>query len=242
MLSQISVAVISQTVEFWDKGQERKYCVEKFADFRYRQAYTLLVFGILFVAPFGIIAICYLRMSKFLLNSVRPGETQLTTGTVNALKSRRKVALMMLVVTLVFGLCWLPLHIVYLKSDFGPSGYSAFFDYFKVAAHCLSYANSAVNPLIYCFMSKHFRQCFKMALPCKGTAQQTLPVADPEALQIPLFPRRRQNSDVHMRINVDNVPERELQPPSPVNEIEENHEQSQQRKRRARLDTMSTST
>ena len=37
----------------------------------------------------------------------------------------------------------------------------------KIIGHCLSYANSSVNPLIYAFVSNQFRKDFRSICPCR---------------------------------------------------------------------------
>ena len=41
----------------------------------------------------------------------------------------------------------------------------------KIIAHCLSYANSSVNPLIYAFVSNQFRRDFKSICPCRKASR-----------------------------------------------------------------------
>ena len=35
----------------------------------------------------------------------------------------------------------------------------------KIWAHCMSYSNSSVNPVVYAFMGNNFRKAFKQAFP-----------------------------------------------------------------------------
>nr|AYA73846.1 orexin receptor-1 [Branchiostoma japonicum] len=88
----------------------------------------------------------------------------------NTVQSRRKVARMLVAVVVVFAICYIPLMILtFLKRVYGffelmndRSGlYAAF-----TVSHWLLYLNSAINPLIYNFMSEKFRSEFKASLPC----------------------------------------------------------------------------
>lgn len=69
-----------------------------------------------------------------------------------------------LVVVVVFCLSWLPHHVVHLWVEFGtfPLNQASFV--FRVAAHCLAYSNSSVNPVIYAFLSENFRKSFQNVL------------------------------------------------------------------------------
>ncbi|KAL0166553.1 hypothetical protein M9458_038397, partial [Cirrhinus mrigala] len=54
-----------------------------------------------------------------------------------------------LVVVVVFCLSWLPHHVVHLWASF----------VLRVAAHCLAYSNSSVNPVIYAQAYKQVFRC-----------------------------------------------------------------------------------
>lgn len=72
-----------------------------------------------------------------------------------------------LVVVVVFCLSWLPHHVVHLWVEFGtfPLNQASFV--LRVAAHCLAYSNSSVNPVIYAFLSENFRKAYKQVFKCQ---------------------------------------------------------------------------
>ena len=84
---------------------------------------------------------------------------------------RRKVTRLVVVVCAVFAVCWAPSHVVWLWSNAAgestswPRTYA--FYYFRIAAHALSYGNSAMNPVIYAFLSANFRKGFQRAIYCR---------------------------------------------------------------------------
>ena len=71
---------------------------------------------------------------------------------------------MLVAVVILFVICWLPMKTFMLLIAFWPSmidiesvvGYYIYFGTYFLC-HWLSMANSFVNPIIYCFMSKSFR-------------------------------------------------------------------------------------
>ncbi|NXQ80733.1 OX2R protein, partial [Nyctibius grandis] len=89
---------------------------------------------------------------------------------IKQIHARRKTARMLMVVLLVFALCYLPISILnVLKRVFGmfnnADDRETVYAWFTFS-HWLVYANSAANPIIYNFLSGKFREEFKAAFSC----------------------------------------------------------------------------
>ncbi|XP_032799788.2 orexin receptor type 1 isoform X2 [Daphnia magna] len=82
------------------------------------------------------------------------------------LRSRRKAAKMLVVVVIVFAVCYFPVHLVSIlrytikltQNDYTVAA--------ALVSHWLCYFNSAINPVIYNFMSEKFRREFGIAMKC----------------------------------------------------------------------------
>ena len=136
------------------------------------------------MVPVFIIGLCYSLMAKNLLSRVRPGS--LGDAAMRSGRARRRIAKMVLVVMTTFAICWLPIHYVHLRSDFGPPQFCRASYVIRIVAHCMAYANSAINPVIYSFMSKNFRECFRLAFCCKNPSTNVVFfVAEHGAAKIP---------------------------------------------------------
>jgi hypothetical protein len=81
-----------------------------------------------------------------------------------AVKSRERSARairLLLTLVAVFSASWAPLHGLLLAAYFGYQSTSPMYDVFRLAAHCLAYGNSCMNPIVYSYVSHEFRQNFR---------------------------------------------------------------------------------
>ncbi|GCC33344.1 galanin receptor 2b-like [Chiloscyllium punctatum] len=117
------------------------------------------VFG--FLIPVAILSLAYTRTIKYLWTSVDPIET-----ISESKKAKRKVTKMIIIVAVLFCLCWLPHHVVIMCFWFGYFPFNKATYAFRLISHCLSYANSCLNPIVYALISKHFRKRFRQVFTC----------------------------------------------------------------------------
>uniref|UniRef100_A0A182PNZ9 G-protein coupled receptors family 1 profile domain-containing protein n=1 Tax=Anopheles epiroticus TaxID=199890 RepID=A0A182PNZ9_9DIPT len=80
------------------------------------------------------------------------------------LRARRKAAKMLVAVVIMFAGCYFPVHMLNVARYTVDIGQSDIVAVLSLFSHWLCYANSAVNPVIYNFMSGKFRREFKNAL------------------------------------------------------------------------------
>ncbi|XP_069765841.1 galanin receptor 2b-like [Narcine bancroftii] len=117
------------------------------------------VFG--YVIPITILSFAYTKTIKYLWTSVDPIET-----ISEVKKAKQKVTKMIIIVTMLFCLCWLPHHVVIMCFWFGYFPFNKATYAFRLISHCMSYANSCLNPIVYALISKHFRKRFKQVFTC----------------------------------------------------------------------------
>ncbi|CAD5125292.1 DgyrCDS13537 [Dimorphilus gyrociliatus] len=147
-------------------SQELPYCMETWSSDDVRIAYGFLLCVFLFVLPTLVLVYSYSVIGKQLWreNAGIPGEIQQRKINQSQLHkvmlNRRKVARMLVILALLFAICWIPYYINSIYLDFVPptdnsarkaSGALSFTTY-------LGHFNSAINPILYCFMNATFRR------------------------------------------------------------------------------------
>eukprot|EP00075_Anas_platyrhynchos_P016931 XP_027306184.1 galanin receptor type 3 isoform X2 [Anas platyrhynchos] len=135
-------------------------CVPIWEDQR-RKILDILTFVFGYLLPVTVVSLAYARTIKFLWTSVDPVER-----ISESRKAKRKVTKMIVAVAILFCLCWLPHHLVILCFWFGHFPFNRATYACRLASHCLSYANSCLNPIVYALISKHFRKRFKQVFTC----------------------------------------------------------------------------
>ncbi|XP_049296009.1 neuropeptide SIFamide receptor-like isoform X2 [Anopheles funestus] len=166
---RFDIKLFTQCVATWDNETEKTFYIFKFV--------LLYTVPLLFMtgAYFQIVRVlwrsdtipghresrnqpCGIHSTRTTLNCVG------NTSTMGQLRARRKAAKMLVAVVIMFAGCYFPVHMLNVARytiDIGQSDIVAVLSLFS---HWLCYANSAVNPVIYNFMSGKFRREFKNAL------------------------------------------------------------------------------
>ncbi|UJR20905.1 hypothetical protein I4U23_024014 [Adineta vaga] len=128
-----------------------------------------LVFSSYYAIPLVIIIVCYTKLAMHVIQSNQLIASHLNTKSVSKFlkKKQRRVTRMVIVVTLVFALCWLPIHILELmKCANVYILYTAAHSHPKVLytirafSHALAYFNSCLNPYLYAILNRNF--CFDL--------------------------------------------------------------------------------
>ncbi|KAF5405314.1 hypothetical protein PHET_01190 [Paragonimus heterotremus] len=75
-------------------------------------------------------------------------------------RSQKRVTTLVITVVIIFGLSWLPLHVVFLFQYYSGDPNTTLFRVIQIVCNCLAYGNSCVNPIFYAFLSMNFRKAF----------------------------------------------------------------------------------
>ncbi|XP_017334246.1 G-protein coupled receptor 54 [Ictalurus punctatus] len=146
------------------------FCAEIFPTTAHKKAFILYNFLAVYMLPLVTICVCYLVMVYQMGRpAVEPVDNnyQLQVQTERSAAMRAKVSRMVLVIVQLFILCWGPIQLFILAQAFSPHFRQDYYTYkVKIWAHCMSYSNSCINPIVYAFMGANFRKAFKKACHC----------------------------------------------------------------------------
>ncbi|KAM4665090.1 LOW QUALITY PROTEIN: galanin receptor type 2 [Discoglossus pictus] len=126
-----------------------------------RKIMDLCTFVFSYVIPVLILSLTYARTIRYLWTSVDPIEYMSESK-----RAKRRVTRMIIIVAVLFCLCWLPHHLVILCFWSGFFQLNNFTYALRILSHLVSYANSCVNPVVYALVSKHFRKGFRKIFRC----------------------------------------------------------------------------
>ncbi|KAG5852691.1 gastrin-releasing peptide receptor [Anguilla rostrata] len=130
--------------------------------------HSMVSFLVFYIVPLFIISIYYFFIARSLISSAcnMPVEGNMHVRT--QIKSRKRLAKMVLVFVGLFAACWLPSHIIYLYRSYHYSQVDTSLLHFigSVCARILAFTNSCVNPFALYLLSKSFQKQFNKQLCC----------------------------------------------------------------------------
>ena len=121
------------------------------------RTYYIIVFVFLYSLPLLIIGLAYSLIGKNLWQRKIPGQQTLSNKRV-AQRSKCKVVRMLIIVVVVFALCWIPAHLMHFLSYFQREKYFSLHPLVLLMAFWLCHANSAISPWLFLVMHHNFRQ------------------------------------------------------------------------------------
>ena len=129
-------------------------------------AYHLPMFAVLYFVPIVVMTFTYAKVQKQLYDVVKRYRQRSRFDVCGAMKMRRSIIRMLLVVVVVFVVCLTPLtfmellHVTPVMDHYDPLGVLIF------CVGMLAFLHSLLNPLVSSFLSKEFRKAAKRAFNC----------------------------------------------------------------------------
>ncbi|XP_033735103.1 RYamide receptor-like [Pecten maximus] len=146
---------------------KKEHCLENWSNESQRSVYSLLIMTLQYGIPLVVLAFTYTRIGVIIWIRRTPGEA-VRQRDERLASSKRKMVKMMIVVVLLYALCWLPLHTLQLYTDLDPTIYDHIPNS-HLLWNCILWValvHACCNPVIYFWMNKKFRYGFLRLLVC----------------------------------------------------------------------------
>lgn len=132
------------------------FCVEQWPSSRNKLAYEMFLLFIVYVIPGTIVVVLYMLIGCSLWqqdNNLQRANSMISND-ARMIGGRRKLARMMIIISILFAVCWLPYFIIIICLQFYKDA-STLMKLYPYAL-LLGHSNSAQNPILYIFMHRGF--------------------------------------------------------------------------------------
>ncbi|XP_060587620.1 neuropeptide Y receptor type 5-like [Ruditapes philippinarum] len=161
----------------WPLGYFRKtiivndtvICRKTWPNEQSRQSFTFTNMILQYLIPCSIIIYCYVQISLALDRRSKSRVVRNSTDSEREqreIQRKRRTNKMMIYVVTIFVVCWMPLNLFHIISDFHQT-YSPYYSLIFFIAHLVAMSSTIYNPFIYAFMSEKFKTEFKDLLRCQ---------------------------------------------------------------------------
>lgn len=141
-------------------------CTPNFPSELFEQCLTVVTIVIQYILPLSIIGITYGRIVRRIWERTDLGAV---TAFQHARRSKhkKKSIKMLMIVVVVFAVCWMPLNLYHILTDLHPDiktfrySSTAFF-----ACHWFALSSTCYNPFIYCWLNEAFRAEIRAVFRC----------------------------------------------------------------------------
>ena len=140
-------------------------------------------FAVAFILPLVVISVLYTLVARKLWLHKVPADHNVSEHQREQEIPKKKIIRMLIIVVVVFVLCWLPLHVYQMAKGviLRVSRNEAIWDTYAIIEICywLSQANSAINPWLYIGLNGKMKAAFRNMIRCRheeitGRGQPTL--------------------------------------------------------------------
>uniref|UniRef100_A0A1I8IWB9 G_PROTEIN_RECEP_F1_2 domain-containing protein n=1 Tax=Macrostomum lignano TaxID=282301 RepID=A0A1I8IWB9_9PLAT len=157
------ISLLLSSVQLLVSGKKRvndtDQCREHWDSNRNQRVYSVFVLVLTYLLPLGVLSLTYAAIGRQLWNRTIPGNADLARDSQH-IRAKRKIVKMLIVVVTLFALCWMPLHVFNVLSDYTELNTwlpGVTLDRIFIVSHWTAMANSFVNPMVYGFMNDTFK-------------------------------------------------------------------------------------
>ena len=134
--------------------------------YRVLRIFHITIFVVLYAWPLTITAVIYFLICRKLWLRKIPGNVT-TTNRAAAEKSKRKVVRLLVVIVLVFAICWFPNYVDHYIWFVRPDLRYSIPEEAQLMFLWLAHANSAINPCLYILLNSKFRKELFATIVCR---------------------------------------------------------------------------
>ena len=140
----------------FDPSQNAHVCRRAGPSDHVHKVFHICLFIILYTFPLVIMAILYVLICYKLWRRKIPGNASGRSRAVEM--SKRKVVRLLVIIVVVFALCWFPTHVNHYFMFARPEHGHKLSSTLQFVFFWLAYANSAINPCLYILLNNSFRR------------------------------------------------------------------------------------
>ncbi|KAK7099687.1 hypothetical protein V1264_022765 [Littorina saxatilis] len=145
-----------------------QYCTEAWPSVYSRKVYDIVFLCLVYVVPGSLTVFLYARIGTTLWakDQALSRQNSYVANESKQVLTRRRLALMMIILSVLFAACWLPYYIINLCLNFDPSMSADLIPLYPFTV-LLGHSNSAQNPVLYCLMHRGFQRIVLRVLRCQ---------------------------------------------------------------------------
>ncbi|XP_033116103.1 neuromedin-B receptor-like [Anneissia japonica] len=165
------------------------------------QIYSIFQFSALYMIPLLIITVHYCLIISILFKSMQLMPVQ-TSNRDDQIRRRKRSSLVLLLITIMFSICWLPYFIHTILTEFNREVLNEMWLFrFKQISELMIYISTCINPVTLFMISKRHRRYFKKYLCCSSERSRQFRSELLSNARLFFYTRQTPTSEVLMRTN-----------------------------------------
>ncbi|WAQ95588.1 RYAR-like protein, partial [Mya arenaria] len=162
----LPTAIKARVHQYVNDSNAPFFCEELWENVTGQSIYNVLLLLLQYFIPLAILVFAYGRIIRVLWIVKTPGEA-VNDRDKRIATSKKKIIKMMIVVVIIYAICWLPHHVITIAGDINITFYNLQgMNIVWTASHWLAMSTCMYNPFIYCWMNAKFRNGFIKVFRC----------------------------------------------------------------------------